>query len=324
MSASLPRRILWESWDLEEEADRRFRRIVFAVGIPALLLAILITLIELQGATRGGGTFDGARYVELLPEKQAEVAPKEEEPKPAPKNEPKTQQAAPKAPPRPIEKPVEKPQPNPIETAREVASKSGVMQFTDQLADLRDKNLTINSNQPLASSSLSSRGGIGSGGSAESLASSAAAGSGGIGGVGSASVTSSQSGSGLGTRRTGTVASPVGFGRDLSRPGLNGNKLAAGRTLEEIQLTFDRNKSAYYAIFNRAARENPSIGAGKIVVSLTIAPSGAVTDCHLVSSSFNDPDLERRVIERVKLMNFGAKDVPPFTYPNYPINYIPS
>jgi protein TonB len=66
------------------------------------------------------------------------------------------------------------------------------------------------------------------------------------------------------------------------------------------------------------------MGAGKIVVSLTIAPDGSVTDCKLVSSSFGDPGLEGKIVQRVKLLNFGAKDVPVFTYPNYPINYLPS
>jgi hypothetical protein len=120
------------------------------------------------------------------------------------------------------------------------------------------------------------------------------------------------------------VESPVGFGQDRSRPGQGGDSLIAGRTLEEIQLVFDRNKGAITTIYNRAARENPNLGAGKIVISLTIAPNGAVTECKLVSSTFNDPELERKIVQRVLLMNFGAKDVPPYTYPNYPIHFLPS
>ena len=63
---------------------------------------------------------------------------------------------------------------------------------------------------------------------------------------------------------------------------------------------------------------------GKVVVRLTIAPSGAVTACELVSSELGDPDLERKVIQRVKLLNFGRKNVPEFTYPNYPIIFLPT
>ena len=61
---------------------------------------------------------------------------------------------------------------------------------------------------------------------------------------------------------------------------------------------------------------------GKIVVRLTIAPNGAVTACTLVSSSYGDADFERKVVERVKLINFGPKSGAPFTM-DYPIQFIP-
>ena len=96
------------------------------------------------------------------------------------------------------------------------------------------------------------------------------------------------------------------------------------RKSEEIQSSFSREAPAFYAIFNRAVRENHNIGAGKIVVSLTIAPDGLVTDCQLVSSTFADSALEAKVIQRVKLMHFSAKDVQVFTYPNFPIIFSPS
>lgn len=318
--------IHWESWKLSEEADRRFRRTVLAVGLPVLILAIIVPWIDFEGPVKGGGAFDGSQYVQLIQE-PGEIAPVAEQPKPAEKSEPTPpQKAAPvKQPTKPTEKPSAAVNPRPVETARDVAAKSGLMQFKDQLADLRTG--TLNTNQPLADSTISSKGGIGAGGggasSGENIASSAASGSGGIGDTGNASITSSQSGSGLGERRTATVKSSIGSGADRSRPGNNGDKLVSGRNYNEIQLVFDRNKAAFYAIFSRAARENPNLGTGKVVVSITIAPSGAVTDCHVVSSSFNDPDLDAKVVQRVKLLNFGAKDVPTYTYPNYPINYLP-
>ena len=107
------------------------------------------------------------------------------------------------------------------------------------------------------------------------------------------------------------------------KPGQSGNAKLAGRTLEEIQLVFDRNKASFYSMFNRALRENPDL-RGKVVVRLTIAPNGSVTACELVSSELGDPDLEQKVIQRVKLLNFGAKNVPEFTYPNYPIVFLPT
>lgn len=322
-----------DSWHLPEETDRRFNRIVGVALTLFVIAGVVIPLLKLHGLQRGGGDTTETRYVNLLPE--AEIAPQVEEPAPAEEDQPKPEQ--PKATPEkkadkpPQPKIAEKPTPVPevtqqqrVEQARETAQRSGVLALQNQLSELQNQSLQgFDSPRPL--DTIVAKSGTGaSGGSSAAFERNAASGSSGIGAAGTGETRRSQSGTGLGQRRTTTVESPVGFGEDKTRPGQGGNKLLAGRTLEEIQLTFDRNKGAFYAIFNRAMRENPGLGAGKIVVSLTIAPSGSVTDCSLVSSTFNDPDLERKVIQRVLLLNFGAKDVPPFTYPNYPINFLPS
>ncbi|TJY60986.1 AgmX/PglI C-terminal domain-containing protein [Sinimarinibacterium sp. CAU 1509] len=324
--------IQWQTWTLAEEADRRFRKFCLIVGIPLLILSAIVPFLELVGLTKGGGTLTGSRYVELLPEQPAPIAEKVEEPKPAEKSEPEPeeQKAAPE--PKPVPKP---PQPKPVvqpevqqqrtvERARETAAKSGVMAFANQLQALHTGVAAIErSDQPL--SAMSSDGGASATADSSAFEQAAASASSGIGNPNATGSTRrTQAGTGLGERRTTQVESPVGFGKDRSRPGQGGDKLIAGRTLEEIQLTFDRNKGAFYAIFNRAMRQNPNLGAGKIVVSITIAPDGSVTACKLISSSFNDAELERKIVQRVQLLNFGAKSVPPFTYPNYPINFLPS
>lgn len=318
-----------DGWDLGENADRRFRRTVAWLGIPALIIAIVLPFLELSGLQRGGGDTVEERYVSLVPE--AAPAEQVEEPAPAPEDTPEPEQAK-KAEEKPVEKKVEPTPPKPEPTlaqlqqqAREKAQKSGLLAMADQLAELRDRSLQgLDSSRPLTTDTITAKSGTGASGGATDFAQAAAATSGGIGQTGTADTRRSQSGAGLGQRRTTVVESPVGFGQDKTKPGQDGDKLIAGRTLEEIQLVFDRNKGAITAIYNRAARDNPNLGAGKIVISLTIAPSGAVTDCKLVSSTFNDPDLERKIIQRVMLMNFGAKSVPSFTYPNYPINFLPS
>ena len=42
---------------------------------------------------------------------------------------------------------------------------------------------------------------------------------------------------------------------------------------------------------------------------MTIAPSGDVTDVRLVSSELGDPELERKLVARVKMFKFETKDV---------------
>jgi TonB family protein len=301
-----------DSWGYAEASDRRFRSICRRVGLPVLVLALLLPWLRFVTEKPPEKKDEVVQYAELLPE-AASAAAGGETPQPTPRPEP-AQASAPA-------KPVQGPPPAPAQTARQQAEQAGLMKFRDQLADARNQDLNvISGRQQLVTASQA---GGGSSGSAESVAGSAASDSGGIGGVGTASVTRSQGGTGLGTRRTGDVQSPVGGGGAGKSAG-EGDGAVAGRTLEEIQLTFDRSKSAFFAIFNRAARETAGMGAGKVIVNLTIAPDGSVTRCEIVSSSFNNPDLEQKILTRVKMLNFGAKKVPPFNFPNYPINFIPS
>jgi outer membrane biosynthesis protein TonB len=70
----------------------------------------------------------------------------------------------------------------------------------------------------------------------------------------------------------------------------------------------DANKNAIYAIYNRALRSNPAL-EGKMVFKIAIEPSGKVSEASVVSSELNDPALERKLLARIRLINFGAKDV---------------
>ncbi|MCC2657327.1 MAG: hypothetical protein K0Q76_2435 [Panacagrimonas sp.] len=317
-----------EGWSFNEAADRRYKRIQSTLLAIFVILGVAIPFLELIGVQEGGGETTDTTYVNILPD--AQIAEQIEEPKPAEENEPEPEPVKEVKKPEPKEQPApKKPDPKPEPTqeqleaaAREVAKQSGINALADELADLRDNSLSgLDAARPLSDEVISARPGAGGGGSA-SIASSAASGS---GGIGTASATSprTQSGAGLGTRRTTVVQAPKGVGPDMTKPGQAGNAKVAGRTLEEIQLVFDRNKASFYAMFNRALRENPDL-RGKVVVRLTIAPNGSVTACELVSSELGDPDLEQKVIQRVKLLNFGAKNVPEFTYPNYPIVFLPT
>ena len=86
---------------------------------------------------------------------------------------------------------------------------------------------------------------------------------------------------------------------------------------------FDKNKGAIFALYNRALRRDPTL-EGKLVLRLTIAPSGQVTACEIVSSELNDPELEQRLVQRIKLFRFEARDdVEPITTTK-PIDFFPA
>jgi protein TonB len=60
-----------------------------------------------------------------------------------------------------------------------------------------------------------------------------------------------------------------------------------------------------------------------VVLEFTIAPSGDVTMCRVVSSELHDPELEQKIVAMVRLMQFGKEDVDAITITK-PIDFFPA
>jgi hypothetical protein len=121
-------------------------------------------------------------------------------------------------------------------------------------------------------------------------------------------------------RATSSIASIGGGGGD--RPLARGG-LGLSRTDEEIQIVFDRYKAAFYRLYNRELRKDPTL-RGQMILRLTIEPDGRVSMCALQSSDMNAPELSAQVVDRVLAINFGAKeDVQALTIV-YPIDFLPA
>ncbi len=155
-------------------------------------------------------------------------------------------------------------------------------------------------------------GGGGLAGRATTVVDGAAGGGGAGGGAGA-----SGRGSGAGAGGTG-VGQRAGAGGDVKR----GSSGKASRAIEDIKLVFERNKGAIYAIYNRALREDPSL-QGKVVVELKIAPTGEVMGCRVVSSELHAPELEAKLMARIRQFDFGAKDVDQMVV-TWPVDFLPS
>jgi hypothetical protein len=120
-------------------------------------------------------------------------------------------------------------------------------------------------------------------------------------------------------RATSTIAGGGGG----ARPGNGtGNGPPPGRTDEEIQIVFDRHKSALYRLYNRELRQDPTL-KGQMVLRIRIEPDGSVTLCELQATDMRAPQLVAQVVERVRTFDFGAKDVPAITI-LYPIDFLPA
>ena len=291
-------------WSPTEEVERRFRKVVRNAFIVFAIFAILIPLLPVRERDLAKAPDIPDRIVKLVLEKKIPPPPpppKIEEKKP----EPEKKVEAPKPPP---------PKPD----ARERAQNAGLLKLQDQLADLRDnaildkaaqtKNLTGKIGEETRSerSLITSKVGTSSGGiNTASLSRGYGGGAGSLTGHNTTQVSSST----LAAQGTNKVERGAGSGK-------------ATRSEEEIALVFDKNKGAIYALYTRALRDKPDL-QGKLVLELTIASDGSVSRCEVVSSELNDPELERKLVARIKLFRFEAKDVGTITVTK-PIDFFPA
>ncbi|MBX5461287.1 MAG: TonB family protein [Steroidobacteraceae bacterium] len=297
------------AWEGDPESSQRFRRILRIGLILLLVFGLLFPLLP---------TPKRVVTQEVIPPRLARVMI-ESRPKPPPPPPPVQEQPKPKVEPeRPRVASVPRPPVDRQRQAREKAERQ-LSQVKDELADLREQ-LDL---QPLGQTK-NLMGAVGAQSHAERslITSKVGAGSGGITSVNSSRGFGSGAGS-LTGHETGTVTSTIArSGLDARGPTRTGNSGKAARSREEIELIFDRNKGAIYALYSRALREQPNL-QGKMVLEFTIAPSGEVTMCRVVSSELNDPELERKIVQRVRLFRFEAKDVEPITTTK-PIDFFPA
>jgi protein TonB len=291
------------AWEPDPEERGRLWKLLAGGLLLLVLLGLIIPLVHLPKE---------AEVPEPVPERLARLMV-EEQPKPPP---PPVEQPKPK----PETKPVPTTQPKPVDRtadARKKAQNSGLLKFQDELADLRQVDTTA------LGQTKNLQGAVGADSHAErSLIASKA-------GAGSAGITSADSSRGFGTgagsltgHDTTAVSSRIAAAGNGAGNIAKGGSGKPSRSEEEIALIFDRNKGAIYALYGRALRDTPDL-QGKLVLEFTIAPSGDVTECHVVSSELKDPDLERKIVARVKLFKFEAKDVAAITTTK-PIEFVPS
>ena len=292
-------------WEGDEESSTRFRKILRVLLIIFVLLGILFPLLPTPKRT-AAETEVPTRLARVMIQEKPKPPPP---PPPAPKVEEK---------PKVQEKPVPRPPVDQKQLAHEKAQKT-VNQFKDELADLREQmDLT-----PLAQTkNLSGAVGADSHAERDMITSKVGSGSGGITSANGSRGFGTGAGSLTGHDTTAVTSQIARGGLDQRGPTRTGNSGKAARSREEIELVFDRNKGAIYALYSRELREKPEL-QGKLVLEFTIAPSGDVTMCRVVSSELNDPDLERKIIARVRLFHFEPKDVETITTTK-PIDFFPA
>ena len=309
-------------WTSGSGQERKFQRLLGIVFLVALVLGILWPFIPTPEPDPMEVIEIPPRIAQLLLEEKPippPPPPPEPEPEePEPEDEPEPEQVAETEPePEPEPEPIPEPEPEPdrTEVARQQAQ-AALMPFAEDLADLVDNDLldAVEDRELIASVGEAQR-------SERSMITSKVGTT--SGGINTASMSRNTGGSGIAGRSTTKVESPVaGLAQSAGGARRTGTSGKASRSREEIELVFDKNKGAIFALYNRALRADPTL-EGKLVLRLTIAPNGEVTFCEVVSSELGDPDLERKLVLRIKQFRFEARDVEAITTTK-PIDFFPA
>ena len=282
-------------WSPSEEMEQRFRVILRNLVIGFAIVALILPFLPRHTVVIN---------TESLPERVVQLVMEPPPPPPPP------------PPPKPLEKAPAAPKPNPVPVdARVKASKSGLLANIDDLAALRDqidldkfakdqpKTTDPGDVSMVQRSLITAKAGGTSGGISAPASSGLASGSGSLNGI-----------------HTDQFKGPnLGTGQPATRGGGSGR---ASRGSEEIALVFTKNKGAIDAMYARALRDSPAL-QGKVVLEITIAPSGDITAARVVSSDLNDPEFEAKLLARIRLFKFEPKDVAPLTATK-PIDFFPA
>lgn len=317
--SKLPSYKAFMPWSRGGEDDQRFRKSVGTALLLCLIFALVVPFIELPQSILEPEAEVPERVVRLLIESQPKPpTPARELPQPKP--EEKVAERKPTQEPPKVAAKQEKEVPEPVAAEEPKATEQGILAFRQKLASLpEDQALArlgsqaqINSasdSGPVERAMLTTNAPGSSGGINVASLSRSVGGSGGTGGMARVAV----------TRATSAIG---GIGKPGADRPLSGESVANSRTDEEIQIVFDRYKAALYRLYNRELRKDPTL-KGQMVLKLTIEPDGSVSMCQLQSSDMNAPELAAQVVERVKTINFGAKDVAAITI-LYPIDFLPA
>jgi len=284
-------------------------------------LTICLSVVLVTGVVMPWLTLPEVERQELeeLPPQLARIVMNKPEVKIPPPPPPKpVEEVKPKEPekvkPVPKEEAVVKPQPK-VADAKEKASVSGLLAFKDAFADMRE---AVDVTKLQDTASIQRGAGAAATLDRSILTSKHSTRS---SGVNVSALSRETGGVALSGRETTKVDAPeavAGTGGVRKAKSVDGRD----RSIEEIRRVFDSNKGAIFAIYNRTLRANPAL-QGEVVLELVIDPNGRVIDCKVVASEIADQTMIDKIVNRIRLFNFGERDVKTTTI-RYPVHFLPT
>ena len=311
-------------WTSSEDDNRRLKKILGILMVPALIVSIAIPLIDVPEPDR--------EELEELPPQLADLIIEEEKlppPTPTPTPEPKKETPKPEATPEPKTTPKPTPKatpkpkatPPPAQVQARKAAEAEINQIADDLSALREsftdlEDLGLDLQQTDAAAETVERSIITGAANQKSQ------------GINTASLNKNTGGGiKLGDKSTTRVVSKIpqtGGNTGGTGSGKTAAKASSGggfRSDEEVRKILERHKGAIFQIYNRELNKNPTL-EGKVVFKIVIEPNGRVAKVEIVSSDLGDPKLERKLMAKIRSINFGAKGVKSTTV-NYALDFLP-
>ena len=316
------------AWNTEQGERKRLLRIVSVVCPVFLLVAITVTWVDLPEQKREDLEKLPPQLAKVMLKKKEQPKPiiKKEEKKPEPEK-PKPEKVAEKPKPK-LEKPkpqiAKKPEPKvkpktteqEVAKAREKAKTSGLLAMSSQLSKLSALADTVKLDTPktVTAKPIARKASDKLANVAKATTRSA--------GIDEAQLTNETQQLSLAARAQTEVAEVEEVVADIAAEEAAAQAIAARRTSEDVRKTMDANKSAIYSIYNRALRKKPSL-QGVVTPEFTIEENGMVSNCAVVESTLNEPKLESKICNRLRLVNFGHKPGVDKTTIRYPIELLP-
>ncbi len=298
------------SWTPQSKKDHRFNLFAVVVLSTTLFIGLILSSVELPPQVRSTQTIVPERIAKFLTDNKK---PKKVKPIQKPLPKPKLKLRVKKKAPEKAKK--NKPLTKAMKKARKKAATSGLLALNSELADLMDTSLIRTMLSGRTSKGRTRAAAL----NKDVLTKGAGTGSGGVGKQTQYLATSNTK---LSQKELKNFRASLLAKNTVQKPNRGSFSKASIRLEEQVTIIFDQNKSKLYSLYNRARRKNPSL-KGKLILEITINPSGMVERVRIVVSELNDAALEKRIVMRVKQFNFGPSGKEKITV-TFPIEFIPS
>lgn len=295
-------------WTKVKEEEDRYNKVLKRSLLLLLMLCLIGPWLPVTEKTREEAEKIPPRLARVVLEKKKVVKPPPPKQQQVKEKEPKEVKTAKK----------KKPMDKKTKAARKKASTVGVAAFSKQLSSLRS-NLNVaklkarNTTRSTGAAKKSTRSVL----AKQSTATS--------GGVQTAALSANAGSSQLVGHSSSTIDSPIaGAGGNMgdASTGHRSKKKSSGRDMESIRRVFEQHKGAIYSMYTRALRKDPEL-EGKFVFELVIENDGSISSIKLVSSELGEPKLERKMLTRIRRINFGPASGKATTV-KYQFDFIPS